>query len=65
LYNVQEVYLQPRYCGAKVCEIYEKLGGHKELVSFPGVGHESLIAAASQMWKERISRFLDNELVKP
>jgi alpha-beta hydrolase superfamily lysophospholipase len=55
----------PRVTPTQATAIYEKLGGHKEFVSFPGAGHESLIAAAPQVWKERVSRFLDQELVKP
>jgi alpha-beta hydrolase superfamily lysophospholipase len=42
--------------------IYEQLGGRKEFVSFPGVGHESLIAAAPEVWKEHVAQFLSREL---
>jgi uncharacterized protein len=41
--------------------IYERLGGVKQLVSFPGVGHSSLIAAAADKWKGEVKGFLDDE----
>ncbi len=52
----------PRVTVEQAKEIYEQLSGRKEFVSFPGAGHESLIANAPEMWKENVSRFLDKEL---
>jgi alpha-beta hydrolase superfamily lysophospholipase len=49
----------PRVTPEQSIAIYEQLGGPKELVSFPGAGHTSLIAAAPQEWKAHVGKFLD------
>jgi alpha-beta hydrolase superfamily lysophospholipase len=51
-----------RVTTAQARAIYEQLSGRKEFVSFPGVGHESLLAAAPEMWKEHVAQFLSTEL---
>lgn len=48
----------PRVTVEQAEDIYEQLGERKEFVSFPGAGHESLLANAPEMWKESVSRFL-------
>jgi len=52
----------PRVTLSQATAIYEKLGGHKEFVSFADAGHESLIAAAPQVWKEHVTLFLSKEI---
>lgn len=55
----------PRVTLAQARSIFDQLGGPKEFVDFSGAGHESLIVADPQMWKERVARFLAAIQSKP
>jgi len=55
----------PRVTPAQVRQLYDKLGGHKEFITFPGAGHESLIAAEPERWKDSVAHFLETNLHKP
>ncbi len=48
----------PRVTTEQARAIYDHLGGPKQFVSFPGAGHEALIAVAPGVWKESVDGFL-------
>lgn len=52
----------PRVTTEQARAIYERLGGQKEFVSFPGAGHGALVVDAPKVWRERVMRFLDQAL---
>jgi len=55
--------LDPRVTVEQNALIFERLAGQKQLVSFPGAGHESLIVDAPEAWKQHVADFLQQELV--
>jgi len=50
----------PRVTTEQARDIYERLGGPKEFVSFPGAGHETLVAHTEEVWKEHVARLLND-----
>jgi hypothetical protein len=50
----------PRVTLEQARVIYERLGGEKEFVNFPGAGHEALVVDAPEVWRERVRQFLNH-----
>ena len=42
----------------EINEIYQNLQGSKQLVIFPGAGHDLLVTVNKQVWKQSIEKFL-------
>jgi alpha-beta hydrolase superfamily lysophospholipase len=54
--------LDPRITVEQNALIFKQLAGQKQLASFPGAGHESLIVDAPQAWEEQVVPFLRDAL---
>lgn len=48
----------PRVTKDQADSIFTALSGPKELVEFPDVAHESIVAAQEKKWKDSVARFL-------
>lgn len=51
----------PRVTGEQASGIFNNLAGSKQIVSFPGVGHESCLLAQPSRWKACVEKFLNEE----
>jgi len=55
----------PRVTVAQSESIFQNLQGEKTLTLFPNVGHESCLAADSQLWERSVSAFLEKLAARP
>ena len=52
--------LDPRVTVEQNALIFEQLDGEKHLASFPSAGHESLVGDTPELWKEKVTQFLQH-----